>query len=362
MIKNYFSSGNTSKGFYSFFEYLPYQCDRVFMIKGGPGTGKSTFMKRIAEKMVEEGYDLEKHWCSSDKESLDGVVIPQLKVAFLDATAPHLVDPKYPGAVDEIINLGRYWDRSPLEENKDEIVSLSKAKWNSFQKAYAYLKEAKLIHDEWEDYYLEGMNFQQANRKAEELIEQIFGEQKLAEQLGAERHLFGSAFTAQGTVDYFDNITNDMEYRYIIKGRAGTGKSTLVKRVGKAARERGFDVCYGHCSFDPESVDLLVIDELKVALLDGTAPHVVDPADQNDQIVNMLECVDSEVIKSNKRRIANTKRRYQIVMDKARDMIKQAKFFHDEQEDYYIEAMDFSAVEERRQEVEEEVLKAMNSE
>ncbi|WP_408954448.1 PRK06851 family protein [Natroniella sp. ANB-PHB2] len=362
MIKNYFSSGNTSQGFYSFFEYLPYQCDRIFMIKGGPGTGKSTFMKRIAEKMVEEGYDLEKHWCSSDKESLDGVVIPELKVTLLDATAPHLVDPKYPGAVGEIINLGRYWDRSPLKENKDEIVSLSKGVWNSFQKAYAYLKEAKLIHDEWEDYYLEGMDFQKANCKAEELIEQILGDQKLAEQLGAERHLFGSAFTAQGTVNYFDNITQDMEYRYIIKGRAGTGKSTLVKKVGQAARERGFNICYCHCSFDPDSIDLLMIDELKVALLDGTAPHVVDPAYKGDQIVNMLECVDPRIIKNNKRSIANTKRRYQIVIDKARDMIKQAKFLHDELEEYYIEAMDFDAVEERRQKVEEEILKTMNRE
>ena len=47
--------------------------------------------------------------CSSDNNSLDGIVIPKLKIAILDGTA-HVVDPVFPGVVDEIINLGQFWD------------------------------------------------------------------------------------------------------------------------------------------------------------------------------------------------------------------------------------------------------------
>ncbi|MDO7203979.1 hypothetical protein Q5M85_07220 [Paraclostridium bifermentans] len=36
----------------------------------------------------------------------------------LDATAPHIIDPKNPGAIDEILDLGRYWDRKTIELNK----------------------------------------------------------------------------------------------------------------------------------------------------------------------------------------------------------------------------------------------------
>ena len=109
-IKNYFPGGNTPAGFYSFYQYLPYKTDQVFIIKGGPGTGKSTLMKKIGYLMQEKGYDLEFHWCSSDNDSLDGVVIPRLGTAIFDGTAPHLIDPLHPGAVDTIINLGDYWD------------------------------------------------------------------------------------------------------------------------------------------------------------------------------------------------------------------------------------------------------------
>ncbi|GAB6098745.1 PRK06851 family protein [Halanaerocella petrolearia] len=351
-IKNYFPGGNTCKGFYSFYDYLPDGAELIFVIKGGPGTGKSTFMKRIGQEFVEEGYDIEFHWCSSDSESLDGLVIRDLKVALLDGTAPHLIDPEYPGAVEEIINLGRYWDRSILEEYKDQIVTLNDVIWKLFDRAYAYLKEAKLIHDRWEDYYLEGMDFQQANQKTEELIEDIVGDWELTDSLGEERHLFASAFTPSAVINYFKELTTDLETRYIIKGRPGTGKSTMTKKVAKAIRERGFAVNYFHCSFDPDSVDMIIVPELSVALVDGTAPHIVDPvSDTRDQVVDMLECVDSQIVDLNKEQIEYTKEQYKEVIDDATTQLRKAKKLHDELEEYYIEAMDFSAIDDRCEKV-----------
>lgn len=350
-IKNYFPGGNTCQGFYSFYEYLPQGAELIFVIKGGPGTGKSTFMKQIGREFVAEGYDIEFHWCSSDSESLDGLVIPSLKVAMLDGTAPHLIDPEYPGAVEEIINLGRYWDRIILEGYKDQIVTLNDVIWKVFEKSYAYLKEAKLIHDRWEEYYLEGMDFQQANLKTQQLIKEIVGDKELTSSLGQERHSFASAFTPSGVINYFDSLTSDLETRYIIKGRPGTGKSTMNKKVAQAARERGFAVEYLHCSFDPESVDAIIIPQLSVAILDGTAPHVIDPAGDRDKVVDMVECVDSQVIDLNQEQIDNTQQHYKQVINKASQELRKAKKLHDELEGYYVEAMDFSAIDDRRQQV-----------
>ena len=79
---------------------------RVYIIKGGAGCGKSTFMKRIAKKLVSLGCETELLHCSSDPDSLDGVCAREVGFLILDGTSPHVVDPKCPGAVDEIINLG----------------------------------------------------------------------------------------------------------------------------------------------------------------------------------------------------------------------------------------------------------------
>lgn len=91
-IRNVFPGGNTSYGFYSFYQYVISQdtARRKFCIKGGPGTGKSTLMKKVGEFFNSKGYDIEYHHCSSDNNSLDGVVIKGLNVAIVDGTSPHV--------------------------------------------------------------------------------------------------------------------------------------------------------------------------------------------------------------------------------------------------------------------------------
>ncbi len=353
-VVNYFPGSNTCQGFYSFYEYLPHSADLIFIIKGGPGTGKSTLLKEIGSQFRAAGYDIELHWCSSDPESLDGVVIPQLKTALMDGTAPHLIDPEYPGAVEEIINLGRYWNKGLLQDYKHKIITLNDVIWKCFDQAYAYLKEAKLIHDIWEEYYRESMNFQLANRRANSLIKEIVGSREVPTEVGGERHLFASAFTPQGAVDYFNQLTKKFAHRYVVKGRPGTGKSTLTNKVAQAAREHGFAVNYFHCSFDPDSVDLITIPNLDAALVDGTPPHVVEPTEK-DEVIDMLEYAEWQEINQKEEKIEATKRRYQGVMKKAEKKLSKAKELHDQLEKYYIKAMDFSAVDGRREEIVAEI-------
>ena len=48
-IRKMFPGGNTANGFYSFFDYIiPQDVNRIFCLKGGPGVGKSSFMKKIS--------------------------------------------------------------------------------------------------------------------------------------------------------------------------------------------------------------------------------------------------------------------------------------------------------------------------
>lgn len=90
-IKRVFPGGNTSKGFFSYYDFIiEKDANRIFVIKGGPGVGKSSMMKKVAKELLEKGYDVEYHHCSSDNNSIDGIVIPKLKVAMIDGTAPHV--------------------------------------------------------------------------------------------------------------------------------------------------------------------------------------------------------------------------------------------------------------------------------
>lgn len=94
VLRKIFPGGNTGQGFHSFYHYLinP-DAARIFVLKGGPGVGKSTFMRTIGEALLNNGYDVEFHCCSSDNGSLDGVVIPALSIALVDGTAPQAESP-----------------------------------------------------------------------------------------------------------------------------------------------------------------------------------------------------------------------------------------------------------------------------
>lgn len=92
---SYFLGANSYRGFYSLYDDLVSLPDvsRLFIIKGGAGCGKSTFMKTIATAANDAGLDVERVLCSGDPESLDGIFIPRLRVAYVDGTAPHAAVP-----------------------------------------------------------------------------------------------------------------------------------------------------------------------------------------------------------------------------------------------------------------------------
>ena len=61
-----------------------------FVVFVGPsGCGKSTLLRRIAAHLEEQGETVELIHCSSDPDSLDGVICGARKFSVVDATPPH---------------------------------------------------------------------------------------------------------------------------------------------------------------------------------------------------------------------------------------------------------------------------------
>lgn len=353
--KNYYAGGNTARGFHHFYDSNLQGLDRLFILKGGPGTGKSSLMKSIASKFSEQGYDIELLHCSSDNESIDGVIIPELKTGIVDGTAPHVIEPKAPGAVEQYVNLGCAWDAQKLSLHKQEIQEVSGQIAESFQEAYALFSQALSIHDEWEKIYIENMDFEQANQLTHELIDRLFSDKKLAKQPDV-RHRYLGAATPKGAVDFIQNLTEDVGKRYFIKGRPGSGKSTMLKKLASEAEQRGFDVEIYHCGFDPNSLDMVTVRELGFAIFDSTAPHEYFPERANDEIIDMYErAITPGTDEKYADELQEISLRYSNKMKEAISSLAKAKTLHDRLEKIYIEAMDFSKVNQLKAEIEEEI-------
>ncbi|MEC1521974.1 PRK06851 family protein [Neobacillus niacini] len=354
-IKNYYAGGNTARGFHNLYDSNLQGLERIFILKGGPGTGKSSLMKNIGNEWKEKGYAIEFLHCSSDNNSIDGVIIPALKVGIVDGTAPHVIEPKAPGAVEEYINLGAAWDAKALVGEKKNIQRLTNQISASFNLAYSTFKQALDVHDDWEKIYIENMDFEKADQLTNKLIQSFFGKLKVNKQSDI-RHRFLGAATPKGAVDFVPNLTEDIEKRYFIKGRPGSGKSTMLKKLAAAAEERGIDAEVYHCGFDPNSLDMVIFRELGIAIFDSTAPHEYFPDRDSDEIIDMYELLitpgTDEAYEDKIKPIAES---YKGKMKEAISYLARAKELHDHLEGIYVPAMNFAVVDHIQERISEEI-------
>ncbi|NLM38347.1 MAG: ATPase [Firmicutes bacterium] len=342
-IRHFFAGGNTGVGFHSFYDQVvgpgP---DHIYILKGGPGTGKSTFMKQIGEALLAHGFDLEYLHCSSDHNSLDGLLIPALKTAFLDGTAPHTIDPVSPGAVDEIIDLGVFWDSKALKANQSRIVETGKKKKACFERAYVYLNAALGLYRHWRKTNYSCLNQEAWLSALHEIKADLFAGCQPTGRQGRLRHLFASAITANGPVHYLESLGGAATRLYILEGPPGTGRDEILKRLVTTAVDLGRDVEVFHCALDPAKYDHLWLPDHKAAVFTSTWPHQYPPGgDRRCRYIATGAFLQPERGLDN-----DTREEFRLVFltlwEKALSWLGQAKRFHQDLEALYIARMDFN--------------------
>lgn len=363
-IRRVFPGGNTCNGFFSFYEYILPQEDasRIFILKGGPGTGKSTFMNKIGEDMLKLGLDVEYHQCSSDNDSLDGILIPAIKVAIIDGTAPHVVDPKTPGAIDEIINLGEYWDESRIGTARDKIINAVKKSSKLYKTAYSLLKEAKVAYDEWKSYIWDSMDISEYNQILRGLCQSVF--EGVPDNLGTapyRRHLFASAITPGGLKNYVNTLVDPKMKTYALEGEPGSGVKEMIEHIARTAYEKGLLTEQFHCPFEPEHLDMVIIPGINTVVLNTSAPlHYNLVKAEGLEIgrkINLNTCIKRELLDDYKPEFEDAKKRFYTLMAASIEHLANAKAVHDDIEKFYVPAMNFTKIEEKRLEITKKILK-----
>ena len=132
---------------------------------------------------------------------------------------------------------------------------------------------------------------------------------------------FAALNTADGFRSFFREVFDGVGSVYIIKGGAGTGKSRFMKDVVAAANAKGYTTELFYCSSDPSSLDAVIIKDIDVAILDGTAPHVHEPTliGVRERFIDLSVFLDSERLKEKKDEIQSLMiakaRRYESVYE-----------------------------------------------
>jgi len=350
-IKRLLPGGNTSLGFYSYFSYVidVKEARKIYLLKGGPGTGKSSMMKKLGNQMIENGYDVEFHHCSADPESIDAIVIPRIKVAVLDATSPHMIDPKYPGAIEKIINLGEYWEEKKLEKNKENIILSIGENSNIYKRTYRLLAAAKIIHDDIEWIYSQAMDFHKVNQWTNGIIDRFFGNIKNIDKIPKERHLFGSGYTHLGHIDFIETYMEVVENIYYIKGEPGTGKSTLLNKIILKVIEKGYNVEIYHEPLEPNKIENILVPELNLGFSTNSKY-------KDKEKLDLGNFLDMNKVHKYTKELDYSEKLFKELIDNVADSLQKSKKNHDIIENYYVGNLDFKQIDEVREKILTEIL------
>lgn len=324
----YFPGANTPKGFFSYYDYIlkSSEAKRIIILKGGPGTGKSTFMKKIEKHLSSYGYETELLHCSSDPNSLDGVCAREIGFLILDGTAPHIVDPKCPGAVDEIINLGECWDAEKICKNKKEIIETGEAISTYFAYAYKYLAAAKSLQLQIAPSDMKYIRYELENLKNKLSLE------KSGDKTGYERKAFLSAITPLGRINYTDTFVQKSKSVYKVRANCLKTAQLFMKSLAEMFKDSGYDIRTFYCPMSPdEKIEHIYVNDMFFTVENDyhntdCEGYVIDLNTESNKL-----CLDTE--------------QYNILLKCAEEKIITAKKLHDKLEEYYVPYMNFDKVE-----------------
>lgn len=350
-IRKLFAGSNSALGFYSLFDHiLGPQARKVYLLKGGPGTGKSRFMEEIAAELGEAGAWQEQFYCSSDSHSLDAVSFPELGVAVIDATFPHALDAKWPGVRDELICLGQYWKGAELEGRRDEIMAAGEEKSGHFAAAFRFFAAALSVE---ENLAARGSKVRRdCSRELGKILDKVRGAAKNPAEPTQARRLFASALTPEGYVSQIKALVSGFEFVYVLTGSPGTGKAEYLELVLKNAELAGLRVEAFHYPLNPKQLLHVLIPDLSLAVV---STSLLDSLDALPGV--QVACGElSEGAAARREREL-----FQELVQLGIGELRQAQSSHGQVEQYYAQAMDFSQVEQVRREVIREILRYKRS-
>ncbi len=294
--ERYFAAANTKDGFVSFFDevFTDTECDRVYILKGGPGVGKSTFMKKLGMLALEKGYETEYFHCSSDPQSLDGIIIRDKKVAVIDGTSPHAVEPKLAGAREIIVDLGRAWDTDMLFEKKDEICSLTKSKKQHYKDCYTFLHSKNVMDGLVYNLIFPYVLFDKLDKSAARFSRNLFKSLGKKEKGNVKTRLT-RALSSLGKIR-LSTFENKADMCVFLKEpfEACRLSSLYLGAVYEYALQIGADI---YVSFSPENkeqIDALYFPELKVSVstYDENCVSECDKSLKKCRIINCARFLD----------------------------------------------------------------------
>jgi len=332
----YFLGGTTSDGFKTDFNETIYSKDKfTYILKGGPGTGKSTIMKKIAGTFSDTD-DIDLYYCSSDEKSLDAVVLNKKGIIVVDGTSPHVFDPIYPGIKQTIIHLGDFWNIESLKKNEENIIIATKENSEWHKRCRRYITALSSINSDIYSIGLSSLNKNKLSGFIERFVKKNIPDKK--SDSGKVSFKKYSVMTQNGY------ISQEIPYKnkFFLCDGLFAGSDFMLRKLEKYITERGYNIIISKCEICNNILyEHIAIPELDIALISSNPLNKIEP---HTTKINFSRFYFHNKVSEKKERLAFSKKALSNMADEAAKCMKKAKEIHDELEKFYVSAIDFEKI------------------
>ena len=336
----YFLSAMTGAGYYALHRQFLRPPERYFCIlKGGPGCGKSTFLRRVGDAGRAAGLSVVWLHCAGDPASLDGVYFPQKHAGFFDGTAPHTVEPALFGASGEYLDLGAFCRTEALDPARIRALNADCAMFRL--RAQQYLTAAAALDPRATPGLVFPEDREAARRRAKSVCTREFGTAPKDAKPGRCDRLFLSAVTSEGKIFFPDTVAAHCARVYLLDDGCGLAEEFL-HAVRTHAVRCGLNVISCPDALIPSRTQAVLVPSRGVGFLAGTAEDVPDGLSQRHIRLDVLP--DPERQRTLRRTMRSDARQQQLALERAVEQLRMAALLHNELEAVYRPCMDFDAL------------------
>ncbi len=233
---------------------------------------------------------------------------------------------------------------------RDTIINLNKEIKGFFNSSYHFLVSAKEMQDDIEIAVEEAVDNVKFNKLLLNLKVELTDKLESTGNAGKDRHLFDSAITPDGLMDYIDTIIKDTYKCYFFEGIHAKGISEIMNVLAKEYLQRGYEVELYHQPLNPDRIQTVIIEKLGIAFTTNSKLK-----DRAFRIVDLDEAIIQGKLKVKEELISKDKEMKEMLLNEAYNRIDMAKKKHDDMEKSYIPQMDFAAVTEFRKHIIERI-------
>ena len=335
-----FLGANSGAGFFSLYDQLLNgRLDDLLIIKGGPGCGKSSFMRAVTNELSAAGWEPIFVNCSGDPDSLDGVLFPAQRVAMVDGTAPHVLEPTYTVATESYLDLTRFYDVAATKARREEIVARTDAYRAAYADAYRALRAADAVESERRAAAWGAMDFDRLARRCDRVARREL--RGGGDKRGRLDRAFLGGLTHKGELCRFDTVAALCPRICVVSDSYGFASDALAK-LGEAAAEAGFDVLLCPNPDRPREAMHLLIPALGLAFVTSAARLPYEG--EAYRRIRADAMAESKLTRADKARLRLLDRIERSLRDEAVAALSRAKREHDALEAAYNPCVNFDGV------------------